>query len=117
MEENAQVSTYVANAEAKRQSTLNDLRALVRSSVPGVVETMDYNMPTYVDSKGNVICAFASQKNYISFYMTDTDIVEKHKSSLQGLNCGKSCIRFKGSKDAPMEALRQMLEVSAASRR
>ncbi len=116
MGENEQVSAYLDKAEPKRRSTLEDLRTLVFGAVPGVTETMQYNMPTYVDRHGNVICAFASQKNYISFYVMDTDIVEKHKSSLQGLDCGKSCIRFRGSKDAPLAALRQMLEESAQNR-
>jgi len=116
MGENEQVSAYLDKAEPKRRSILEDLRTLVLTTVPGVTETMQYNMPTYVDSHGNVICAFASQKNYISFYVMDTDIVEKHKSSLQGLDCGKSCIRFRGNKDTPLAALKQMLEESAQNR-
>jgi uncharacterized protein YdhG (YjbR/CyaY superfamily) len=116
MRKNEQVDAYLERLEPKRRAALEELRALVANTVPGVVESVQYGMPTYERAGGSgVICGFASQKNYISFYMMDTDLVARHKEGLRGLDCGKSCIRFKGTGDAPIDTLRKMLQEASES--
>jgi len=48
-----------------------------------------------------------------SLYVMNTDIVEKHKAELAGLDCGKSCIRFKKIDTLPKKVVKQMLKESA----
>ena len=84
-----QVDAYLESLEPDRRAALDQLRSLVLETVPGVVEGMKYHMPTYEYDRG-VLCAFASQKRYLSLYLAP-DIVEKHRAELSGLDVGKSC--------------------------
>jgi uncharacterized protein YdhG (YjbR/CyaY superfamily) len=73
-----------------------------------------YRIPTYEDGDG-VLCAFASQKHYLSLYM-DTNIVEKHREELTGLSIGKSCIRFGKLDQLPLDTIKRMLEETVQMR-
>ena len=74
---------------------------------------MHYNMPYY--TYHGMLCAFASQKNYMSFYLLDGEIVEKNRHLLAGLSVGKGCIRFKDISKLPEQTIRAMLHEAALS--
>ena len=101
-----EVEAYLNNLTPVRQSALQTVRSLILDTIPGIEETMKYRMPTF--KLDEVVCAFASQKNYMSLYM-DTGLVEEYKPQLGGLDCGKSCIRFKKIEDLPLETIKQIL--------
>ena len=109
--ETQEVDAYLKGLDPERRTALSDLRALVFEVVPGAVETMRYRMPTY-EYGGDMLCAFASHKRYMSLYM-DTRIVEEHKAQLKGLSIGKSCIRFKRIEDLSLDTVRSMLSETA----
>ncbi len=102
------VAAYLQNLAPERRAALEHLRAMVLEVAPQATETMRYHMPTY-HYQGEMLCAMASQKHYLSLYM-DTGLIEKHKPALQGLDCGKSCIRFKKLEKLPQDAIRQILQ-------
>jgi uncharacterized protein YdhG (YjbR/CyaY superfamily) len=108
-----EVDEYLAGLEPDRREALAELRALVQEEAPGAVETMKYRMPTY-EVQGGVLCAFASQKQYMSLYM-DTGLVEEHRAELGGLSVGKSCIRFRKLDKLPLETVRTMLRETLQS--
>ena len=81
-----EVDAYLAGLYPDRREALSELRALVLDMVPDAVETMKYRMPTY-EYQGSVLCAFASQKQYMSLYM-NTGLVEQHRADLAGLSVG-----------------------------
>jgi len=101
------VDQYLQGLEPSRREALQRIRAAIFETVPDVEETMKYRMPTY--ELDEVVCAFASQKQYMSLYM-DTTLVEKHKEALKHLNCGKSCIRFRHIDELPLDTVKRILE-------
>jgi uncharacterized protein YdhG (YjbR/CyaY superfamily) len=105
------VHQYLDRLEPERRQALTELRSLVLETVPGAVETLRYKMPTY-ERDGEVLCAFASQKRYMSLYM-DVDLVEKHRDELAGLDVGKSCIRFRRLEQLPMDRIVSILRETA----
>ena len=107
----ANVDAYLQSLEPDRKMVLEHLRAMVFEVVPDAVETMDYRMPTY-QYNNDMLCAFASQKHYISLYM-NTDVVAQHADDLKGLSTGKSCIRFKKLEKLPQDTIKQMLQETA----
>jgi uncharacterized protein YdhG (YjbR/CyaY superfamily) len=109
--ETQEVDAYLKDLNPERRTALSDLRAVVFEAVPGAIETMRYRMPTY-EYGGDMLCAFASHKRYMSLYM-DPRIVEEHKAELKGLSIGKSCIRFKRIEDLPLDTVRSMLSETA----
>jgi uncharacterized protein YdhG (YjbR/CyaY superfamily) len=113
-EKNKDVDAYLSGLELDRGAALEQLRALVFESVPDVVETMRYRMPTY--ELDDVLCSFASQKHYMSLYM-DVDLVERHRQEVGHLDVGKSCIRFKRIEDLPLDTVRQILAKTVSKNR
>ena len=107
----ADVDTYIDLLDESRQSSLQQLRRIILEAVPGAEETIQYNMPYY--NYHGMHCAFASQKNYMSFYLLNGEIVEKNRHLLTGLSVGKGCIRFKDISKLPEPTIRAMLREAA----
>ena len=57
----------------------------------------------------------ASQKHYMAFYSCD-EVMDKSRSALANLNCGKGCIRFRRLEDLPLEVISNMLRDVAEAR-
>lgn len=105
------VDDYLADVDEPRRATLSRLRELIRDSVPEATESISHTMPTY-DYKG-MLCAFAAQKNHLSFYLLNGTVVDQHRDLLQGLSVGKGCIRFKDLTRLPEETVRTLLRAAA----
>jgi uncharacterized protein YdhG (YjbR/CyaY superfamily) len=103
-----QVEEYLEQLEPQRRAALTEVRELILEEAPEAVETMKYRMPTYQYGTG-ILCAFASQKRYMSLYM-ETEAVEDHKAELEDLDVGKSCIRFRKLEKLPLDTVRTMLK-------
>jgi uncharacterized protein YdhG (YjbR/CyaY superfamily) len=101
------VDEYLGNLAAERKLALTELRELLLTTVPQAEESLRYRMPTY-EYEDDVLCAFASKKHYISLYM-DTELVDKHRHQLKGLDVGKSCIRFRKLDRLPLDTVRTIL--------
>ena len=108
----ASVVEYINGLEPKRKAALGAVREVILKSVPGVDETMLYGMPTY-ELGDDVVCAMASQKNYMSLYM-NVDLVEKHREELGDLNIGKSCVRFRRLEKLPLDVVATILKETVA---
>jgi uncharacterized protein YdhG (YjbR/CyaY superfamily) len=65
------VDTYIDSLNESRKSSLQELRRIILETVPEAEETIQYNMPSY--TYHGMLCAFASQKHYMSFYLLDGD--------------------------------------------
>ena len=109
------VDAYLNGLDAERRASLTRLRSLVLEAMPDAVETLQYRMPTYL-YEGEVLCAFASQKHYMSLYM-DPAVVERHEGELQDLSVGKSCIRFERIEELPLDTIRAMLDETVQGRK
>jgi uncharacterized protein YdhG (YjbR/CyaY superfamily) len=108
-----EVTKYLEESSPERRAALTRLRSLIFEVVPDAVETMKYRMPTY-EYRGHVLCAFASQKRYMSVYL-DTEVVRAHREELEGLSVGKSCVRFKRQEQLPWDTIRAMLAETVAN--
>ncbi|HQY20947.1 MAG TPA: DUF1801 domain-containing protein [Ignavibacteria bacterium] len=107
------VSEFMEKIDADRKKDLTILRKIIKKTVPGIKESMKYGMPTY-DVNDKVILAFNSQKNYMSFY-ADSKSVEKNRDLLKvlnGVSCGKSCIRFTSIDKLPEDVITKIIKDS-----
>lgn len=109
----ADIDRYIAELPPARRDELAGLRAWIRETLPEAEEVWTYGMPGV--AKDELIASYKSQKNYISLYM-DVDAVAKHREELDaaGLNCGKSCIRFKRLDQLPEATIKTMLRETMA---
>ncbi|GAB2778475.1 DUF1801 domain-containing protein [Rhabdobacter roseus] len=102
------VDTYLLEVPAERAEALARLRALCLETLVGYQETMLYGMPTYLRN-GLAEVAFNSQKNYISLYILQKEVLDTHREALRGASLGKGCIRYSSPQKIDFEAVRQLL--------
>ena len=102
------VAQYLESLPDDRRAALKRVRTLVKKSLAGAKETMDYGMPSYI-YKGCPVFAFASQAGHMSLYLCDTKVLTEYKKKLGKLSMGKSCIRFRKLEDLPLEVTAAML--------
>lgn len=120
----ATIEQYIAELEEPRRGEITELLGLIRQNLPkGFDETMAWGMivfqvpmavsgPTYNDQPLAAV-ALASQKNYISFYLSSiyaskeltAEFHERWARSGKKLDMGKSCVRFKSLDKADLETL------------
>ena len=79
-----------------RKETLEQIRSIIRSKAPHLVEGINYKMLSYSDKKG-VVFHLNAQKNYVSLYVGDAKKIDEDGGLLEGIEVGKGCIRFKKS--------------------
>lgn len=102
--------SYIVKEErAERVEMLTVLRNQIRNCLDQYVENLDFGMPTFY-YKGQCICAIASQKGYMTFYVMPYDLLDKFEQRLNKFNRGKSCIRFKKMEEEDLELFMEILE-------
>ncbi|WP_328372421.1 DUF1801 domain-containing protein [Streptomyces sp. NBC_00445] len=89
------------------------LRRLCRAELKGFDEVMAYGMPAY-QRDGAAEIAFASQKQYISFYLMRTDVREAFEERLADQDMGKGCLRFRKPEAVDLDLVRDLLRATAA---
>jgi Domain of unknown function (DU1801) len=122
---------YIQRLAEPRRSDIRSLHELIRRTVPQLEPTMDFGMLGYgkyhyrypSGREGDwILVAVASNKNYISLYVTATApdggyLAERYQDQLPKASIGKSCIRFKRLGDVDQDVLagllRQVAELGA----
>ncbi|MFG3657004.1 iron chaperone [Streptomyces sp. NPDC047706] len=107
------VDAYLAEVPQERREVLSRLRALCVGELAGFREVMAYGMPAY-ERDGAAEIAFASQKQYISFYLMRGDVREAFEERLAAQDMGKACLRFRKPELIDFELVRDLLKATAA---
>lgn len=101
----ATISDYLDELPPDRRAALSQLRGLIHRVAPdNTAEAMQYGLPAFGD-----LCALASQKNYMSLYVCEGDLVQAHLAQLGKVSCGKGCIRFKRLSDLNLSTVETLL--------
>ncbi|MFK7802135.1 MAG: iron chaperone [Anaerolineae bacterium] len=77
-----------------RRVKLEEIRGIIKSKAPDITEGINYKMLSYGE-EDNIVFHLNAQKNYVSFYVGDTAKIDPTGELLEGINCGKGCLRFK----------------------
>jgi uncharacterized protein YdhG (YjbR/CyaY superfamily) len=110
MQSNAKdVDDYLEEVPVERRAALEQLRQLCLEVLEGYEESMEYGMPSYRQTDGEVEVAFASQKKYISLYILKQPVLDKNRESLTGANMGKGCIRYTRPEKIDFGIVKQLL--------
>jgi uncharacterized protein YdhG (YjbR/CyaY superfamily) len=106
------VDEYLAGVPEPARSTLNKLRAVIRSTVPSqATETISYGIPAF-KYKG-VLLWFAAFTNHCSLFPT-ASIIEKFKSELRGFSTSKGTIQFSTDKPLPTALVKKLVKARVA---
>jgi len=87
------VDEYLARVPEPARSTLNKVRAMIRSAVPKeATEAISYRMPIF-KYKGSLL-GYAAFPNHCGLYPMSTSVMEALKNDLSDFDTSKGTIRF-----------------------
>lgn len=118
------VEEYLASLSPERRVIVETVRATILENLPdGYEEAINWGMITYqvplsiypetYNGKPLMYVALASQKNYLSLYLTgvyiDAEARQAFEAAYQAtgkrMDIGKSCVRFRTLEDLPLELI------------
>jgi uncharacterized protein YdhG (YjbR/CyaY superfamily) len=106
------IDEYLAGVPQPARSTLNKIRAAIRSAVPSeAIETISYGIPAF-KHKG-VLVWFAAFSNHCSFFPTAA-VIEAFKHELKGFSTSKGTIQFPTDKPLPVALVIKMVKLRVA---
>jgi len=106
------VDQYLAAVPEPARTTLNKIRAIIRSAAPAeAIETISYGMPAF-KHKG-VLVWFAAFSDHCSLFPTAA-IIEKFKSELKAYTISKGTIQFPADKPLPAALVKKIVKARVA---
>ena len=106
------VDEYLASVPQPARSTLNKMRAAIRSAVPRqATETISYGIPAF-KYKG-VLVWFAAFANHCSLFPT-ASVIEGFKNELKGFTTSKGTIQFPTDEPLPTALVKRMVKARLA---
>jgi uncharacterized protein YdhG (YjbR/CyaY superfamily) len=106
------VDEYLAGVPEPARSTLNKVRAAIRSAVPPEAsETISYRIPAF--KYNGVLVWFAAFSDHCSLFPTAA-IVEAFKNELKGFSTSKGTIQFPTDKPLPTALVQRMVKARVA---
>ena len=108
------VDEYLAAVPEPARSTLNKVRAAIRSAVPPeTTETISYGMPAF-NYKGPLIW-FAAFSDHCSLFPT-ASVIEAFKNELKGFATSKGTIRFPVDKPPSVALVKKLVKARLAQK-
>ncbi len=106
------VDEYLAGIPEPARSTLNKVRAAIRSAVPPeATEAISYGIPVF-KYKGPLVW-FAAFSNHCSLFPTAA-VIEEFKNELTGFSTSKGTIHFPVDKPLPAALLKKLVKARIA---
>jgi uncharacterized protein YdhG (YjbR/CyaY superfamily) len=106
------VDEYIAAVPEPARSTLNKMRATIRSVVPReATEVISYRMPAFKHNQ--VLVWFAAFSNHCSLFPTGA-VIEKFKNKLKGFPTSKGTIQFPMDKPLPTALIKKIVKARVA---
>jgi uncharacterized protein YdhG (YjbR/CyaY superfamily) len=106
------VDEYLARVPEPARSTLNKIRAVVRSVVPReATEAISYGIPAF--KHNGVLVWFAAFSKHCSLFPT-ASVIEAFKKELKGYTISKGTIQFPVDKPLPAALLKKLVRARVA---
>jgi uncharacterized protein YdhG (YjbR/CyaY superfamily) len=106
------VDEYIAAVPEPARSTLNKMRATIRSVVPReATEVISYRMPAFKHNQ--VLVWFAAFSNHCSLFPTGA-VIEKFKNKLKRFPTSKGTIQFPMDKPLPTALIKKIVKARVA---
>ena len=106
------VDEYLATVPEPARSTLNKMRATIRSAVPPeATEVISYRMPAFKHNR--VLVWFAAFSDHCSLFPTAA-VIEKFKNELKSFSTSKGTLHFPTNKPLPTTLIRKLVKARVA---
>jgi uncharacterized protein YdhG (YjbR/CyaY superfamily) len=109
------VDEYLASVPEPARSTLNKIRATIRSAVPSeATEAISYRIPT-IKYKGSLL-AFAAFSKHCSIFPMSYAVIGALEKELKRFEVSKGTIRFPMDKPLPAALVKKIVKARIAEK-
>lgn len=109
------VDKYLARVPEPARTTLNKVRAAIRSVVPtGATEAIGYRIPTF-RYKGALL-AYAAFSDHCSLFPMSLAVMAAFKNELKGFSTSKGTIHFSLDKPLPATLVKKLVKARIAEK-
>lgn len=105
------VDAYLSTFPAETQKRIQQIRLLIKSTVPNATETFAYMMPAY-KLNGKAFVYFAAYERHIGFYSMGIG-QQEFADELKGFKQGKGSIQFPLDKALPIDLIKRIIQLKA----
>ncbi len=107
------VSSYIASSNKEAHPHLEELRKIIKETVPKVEEKISWGVPFYWYC--GALVGFATFKDHVSFGLGLTGLQSKDREILEkkGYVTGKKIIQIKFDQKVPTSEIKQILKAQA----
>jgi uncharacterized protein YdhG (YjbR/CyaY superfamily) len=103
--------SYRNDVDGELAEMLETIRSVIFEAGTDVEETIEYGMLDYPG-----IANLAAQKNYVSLYVKPA-VLDDFRDRFDGVDCGKSCLRFKRQDQINRELVAELIQAVEARRK
>lgn len=107
------LDAYLADFPPEARRLLDELRALVHTTVPGVTERISYGIPRF-DWRGKYLVYMAGWKKHVGVYPIMGSVAEALGNEIAPFRHGKATLRFPLGQALPADLIRRILRMRAA---
>jgi uncharacterized protein YdhG (YjbR/CyaY superfamily) len=109
------VDEYLASVPEPARTTLNKVRAAIRSAVPPeTTEAISYRIPTF-KYKGSLL-GFAAFSNHCSLFPMSGAVIKAFKKELKNFHTSKGTIRFPVDQPLSAALLKKLVKARIAEK-
>jgi len=113
-EGSAEVDAYLAKISEPARSTLQKVRARIRSAAPrDATEILSYGIPTFRHNGRNVV-AYAAFKNHCSLFPLQASLIDGMADELKNYRTSKGTLQFSLEKPLPAALLKKIVKARVA---
>src|ERR1051326_6666752 len=106
------VDEYLAGIPEPARTTLNKIRAVIRSAAPPeATEVISYGMPAF--KHNGVLVWFAAFSNHCSLFPT-ASVIDALRVDLRGFRISKGTVQFPTDKPLPASLVKKMVKLRVA---
>ena len=102
---------YRNDVTGEQSDIVEAIRTQVLAVAPDIEEIIEHGMLSY---RG--LANLGAQKHYVALYVMP-DVLARHRDAFSGVDCGKSCVRFRRLEQVDGEAHRGLFEDILSTRR
>jgi uncharacterized protein YdhG (YjbR/CyaY superfamily) len=107
------VEAYLAAVPEPARSTLNKVRAVIRSAVPPeATEGISYRIPMF--KHNGVLIGFAAFPDHCSLFVTSPSVMDVFRNEIKGFRTSKGTIRFPVDKPLPAALVKKLVKARLA---
>ena len=101
------IDEYIGTFPDDIQSHLESMRQIIKSVIPGAIETISYQIPTFKINNKNIV-HFSAYKNHIGLY-PGPSAIEHFKEGLSHYKWSKGAVQFPLDNPIPSELVKKIV--------